>query len=95
MSRFTIPILGVPWPFDQILLSQVDYDGSFVHSQRYITKDPAIYQCYDSFALHGMDAALERIGKRNLKRVEGSSARKQISMLAGLNLAVWGAYLIL
>jgi hypothetical protein len=68
----SIPILGeFRWPFGkQIIQVQCDQDGKTVLKRRYWTKDPELFECYDTCALYDKFETLEaRPAEVKLERV--------------------------
>jgi hypothetical protein len=51
MSKYRVPVLDVSWPLKQILQCQYDQDGRTLLNRRFVAKDPAIFECYNSFQM--------------------------------------------
>lgn len=51
MERFRIPVLGIKWPFKQILECCFDFDGYTLFGRRFVRKDTEIFKLYETGAL--------------------------------------------
>jgi hypothetical protein len=71
MSKWRIPGLGIPWPINQILCVQFDYDGRTVLQRQFVQKDKRVFALYETNALLREFPRLEGVTtKRELKKAE-------------------------
>lgn len=83
LKKWTIPGLGIRFPFNMILAVQLDYDGRTIFKRDFVPKDKLIFECYNTKSLLRSFERLEGLNpKRKLKtRKKSFMTRKQITLL--------------
>ena len=70
LSRWKIPLIGIHYPFQQMLAIQYDYDGHTILQKNIVRKDTRIFGLYETNALLRPFPRLEGIAtERKLKKV--------------------------
>jgi zona occludens toxin (predicted ATPase) len=71
LSKWKIPGIGIPYPLQQILCVQFDYDGRTILQRQFVRKNKRVFALYETNSLLREFPRLDGVQtKRDLKKIE-------------------------